>query len=312
MFSSTFMTCCNCQQPMKRLRLAARYTRAVAVDVCDACHLLWFDRDEALTVAALGKIKLLRCIDDAYAREQAVTLRDPLPCPACQGALRSEYKEAAGARYRLLRCARPEHQVGYYQTFVSYLTQNGYIRPARAEDLLLDDGSSHLVCSNCGASVAPENDSSACAACGSSVSVFDPAALAQVIHPDLAALAAGAAPQLTQYRCTDCGATFDPAQQDACPWCATLVSRVDTTAVRAVSQLLAEPAQRDHAGPDPEVMQARLQRVDAGRPMLGGPSLWHILTRMEFGGRKFEIARTTFSIGLFVIFVAFSLARCMR
>lgn len=250
--------CCSCKLEMTRLTLPGHYKRSVDIDVCTHCLLFWFDGTESLVIAGPGVIDLLRVIDEAQNHSWRPQLRDPLCCPSCNLPLRTQHNRTLLTTFKQWSCA--VHATGYYQTFASYLTEKGYLRPVRAGDRLATCGERRCMCVNCGAALEPGHDMAQCPWCGSAVSVLDPSQLALAIHTELGA-AAPAGSNLKQHKCGQCGSVVDLVQHERCPQCAATVSRVDTEHALAVGAALEEQVRRDYEEPLPEVTAARLERV---------------------------------------------------
>ena len=55
-FVEALLSCGNCRESMQRLTLPSHYGLPVELDLCGACHLVWFDTTET---ARLGGPSLL-------------------------------------------------------------------------------------------------------------------------------------------------------------------------------------------------------------------------------------------------------------
>lgn len=269
--------CGNCNEPMAVLRLAGHYGRELELDLCAACHLVWFDRIES---ARLGGPALLALIG-AMARAQTLahrTLRPDAACPRCHGALKTVHNRSRWGRSLQLECLQGH---GSWQSFAQFLLEKGLLRAMSSADraaLMQRDGG--IACVNCGAALGVADPT--CRYCEAVPSLFDVARLARALDPEdaLAATTLHTAPATRgALQCQACGAALSgtPLQCGQCG--ATLaVSRL----AEAHAQLLAlEPALRAHAErPAPEVVQRRLaalsgdqarhrewvQRMRAGSP----------------------------------------------
>src|SRR6185369_11097780 len=80
------LACPHCTQPMLPLPLQGHYGRAVAVQLCEPCRLLWFDALEPVTLTGRGWLPLLRRLQ--HAPPAATPWRGgPVGCPVCGAAL---------------------------------------------------------------------------------------------------------------------------------------------------------------------------------------------------------------------------------
>src|ERR1035437_10090407 len=146
------LRCPDCERPMRMLTLAGHYQHTVEIDVCESCTLIWFDQVESVQLAGPGVADLVRLIQDAVRAEAPLA---PLPasiaCPVCASATHSAFNLTRFGRTAELRCPQGH---GYYQTFVLYLAEKGYIRPINWADIKhLGDTRRRLFCAGCGASL---------------------------------------------------------------------------------------------------------------------------------------------------------------
>ena len=213
------LNCGNCGAPMRALRLAGHYGQAVEIDLCAACHLVWFDAVES---ARLPGPALLELIGEMAAAQSLAhqPLNPAAVCPRCRGGLKTVHNQSRWGRSLQLECRRGH---GAYQSFAQFLAEKGLVRPLSSADRArLLQGGDDFPCLNCGGPISSSD--AACPWCTSVPGLFDLARLARALDPEgateahalhrttaqtqsLHCLACGApsAPALT---CTQCGATL--------------------------------------------------------------------------------------------------------
>lgn len=248
--------CGNCGQPMPVLALAGHYGRRVELDLCPACHLVWFDGVETANLAGPGLLALIGEMAAAQ-RLPHQPLRADLGCLRCGAALRTVHNRSRWGPSLQLAC--PQRH-GAYQSFAQFLSEKGLARVMTSADrarLLQRDGVLH--CINCGGDFGAQ--ASECPWCRSVAAVIDVARLAQALDPEGAT--AGHAVHLTPAEragraCLACGAALPSVDAFACGQCgATLAATGLADAHRRIEAL--GPALRAHADkPAPEVVKRRL------------------------------------------------------
>lgn len=256
------LRCGNCGQPMRALALQGAYGRALELDVCAPCHLVWFDQVEA---AHLQGPTLLTLLAEMAAAQSLAhqPLRPGLPCARCGGAVKTVHNPSRWGRSLQLECTQRH---GAYQSFAQFLQQKGLVRPMSSADrarALQRDGALH--CVNCGGAVAAGE--AQCPWCLSVPSVVDVARLAAAVDPE------GATRDHAVHRdpgragalnCAACGAALPKDAAWTCPGCgATLTAAGLAEAQRQLAPLAA--ALRAHAErPAAHVVQARLAAQQPG------------------------------------------------
>lgn len=244
------------------LALQGHYGRALELDLCAPCHLLWFDTIEGAHLAGASLLALVG--EMAAAQSLAHTpLRPQLACLRCRGPLRTVHNPSRFGASLQLECAQRH---GAWQSFGQFLQQKGLVRPMSSADrhrALQRDGGLH--CVNCGGAIAQAD--TVCPWCTSVPAVVDVARLALALDPE------GATRQHAVHQhqreqgalnCAACGAAQprEPASDAGwlCASCgATLTAPGLAEAHRLVSALgpaLAAHAQR----PAAQVVRERLAR----------------------------------------------------
>lgn len=229
--------CSNCKEPMRKLGLAAHYQRAVEIDVCEPCSLIWFDDTESARLAGPGLADLIRIIHGAMQRPRPLQpLPLALPCPICTTALKRVSNVSRYGRTAQLEC--PEKH-GAFQSFALFLAEKGYFRPFGWADIkkALESGK-RLSCFNCGATL-ESRPQDACLYCKSPVGLIDPARLAAAIDVERAAQPLQLTPKVKQTACPCCGGAIDLSAEMVCPHCKAIVRPIETKDALAASEAVA-------------------------------------------------------------------------
>lgn len=247
------LACGNCGNTLLRLPLTGHYGRGVDLDLCGACHLVWFDTAESARLPGTALLELL----GAMARLQDQphrTLREQACCPRCQGPLKPVHNRSRWGATLQLECRRGH---GAWQTFAQFLAEKGLVRPLTSADrarLHVD-----CACLNCGAPLG-ERDRD-CSYCGSVPGLFDVARMARSLDPE-GAVEATRAPRFGLrrhgYNCHACGAAVRQVPAIACPQCGTTLACTDLHRAHQTLRSL-EPALLAHQQrPAPQVIARRL------------------------------------------------------
>jgi Zn-finger nucleic acid-binding protein len=260
------LQCGNCRQPMNRLSLAGHYGRPVDIDLCEPCHLLWFDSLEASRLQGPSMIRVVAAMAAAH-RQPHHLLRPDVRCPRCAGALKRVVNRSRFGTAEQLECLRGH---GTWSSFAQWLAERGLLRPLGSSDrvLLQDVPGGGRGCVNCGAPDATVA-TPVCAHCGSQFGVFDLARLAAAMDPERATEGAGLheAPRRRHvYRCHACGHSEDGQHGLRCGQCgATQVSTDLNEVVLRLSEI--ESALIAHqTRPAAHVVNKRLQALESDLP----------------------------------------------
>jgi hypothetical protein len=250
------LACGNCGVPMRALTLASHYGQSVEIDLCEGCHLVWFDPIESARLAGPGLLALIGAMAAAHTLPHR-SARPGLACPRCQGPLTEVHNRTRFGRSLQLECAARH---GAWQTFGQFLAEKGLLRPMssadRARAIQRDGG---LACVNCGGAIDPKE--ATCSWCGSVPALVDVARLAQALDPEAATRDHPVhrhGSQASALQCGACGAAQPADGGWRCVQCqATLAAPGLAEAHRAVSAL--GPALQAHAErPAPHVVRERL------------------------------------------------------
>jgi hypothetical protein len=149
----------------------------IAVDLCAACRVIWFDHLKDLQLAPSATLSLFGVISTPSAAAQA-PLPGVLRCPRCAARLALTHDMQRATRFQYFQC-----QAGHGRliTFVDFLREKDFVRPLTPAQIDELRQSVRIVnCGNCGAPIDLTKDS-ACAHCGSAVSILDPAQMGRTI-----------------------------------------------------------------------------------------------------------------------------------
>ena len=253
------LKCCNCHDALRKVPLSGHYKRTVELDVCERCALIWFEGTETAQIAGPGVIDLIKLIDTAKQNEHLGPLSGALACPRCNSPLKEIRTETRFGHTKQLHCPNGH---GYFQTFVLYLAEKGFLRPIAWPDVKQLAGRT-LFCAGCGAGIEARAQT-ACPYCQSSVGLLDPGRLASAVDVERAAadqLELQPLPTTEQMHCWSCGASVDPTQHAMCPQCHAPLRRKDTDeAVAAVSTVEARVRQ-NYEHQLPRVSLAKLEAL---------------------------------------------------
>ena len=172
------LDCPGCDQAMERRRFDAHYGRAVDLDFCHGCGLIWFDTSESIALTPGAVLRLFTALD-AH-REQRHALADStLRCPRCRQPLRFTLDRQRATVFSYWRC---EADHGRLTTFFDFLREKNFVRPLSGERLAELRRYTPIVnCSACGAPVDLAR-ASACAHCRAPLSMLDPDQVQAVVR----------------------------------------------------------------------------------------------------------------------------------
>ena len=258
------LVCGNCREPMQRVGLGGHYGGTVELDLCRHCDWVWFNDTETARLTGEGMLALIGHMAQSHALPHEM-LRPSAVCARCAGPLRTVHNQSRWGRSLQLQCVRRH---GAYQSFAQFLQEKGLLRPMSRWDrarLLRDKG--RIDCVNCGADVAV--DDARCSFCGSVPSLLDVARLARSLDPEEAIDAMPVhATQARQaaLQCAACGVALPPEESMRCAQCGATLAIASLADAYAGVQALA-PALHSHAErPSPQVVQRRLEALQADLP----------------------------------------------
>ncbi len=254
------LACGNCARPMRRLHLPGHYGRDVELDLCPACHLVWFDLTESAHLSGPALLDLIGEMAGAQSLPHE-TLRAEAACPHCRGPLKTVHNQTRWGKSLQLECQRGH---GAWQSFAQFLSEKGLLRPMSSADRnRLQQRDGRLDCVNCGAAIGLAE--ATCSFCASVPSVLDIARLARALDPEGATEAHAVhrtAAQRGALQCAACGAALPEGQALQCAQCGATLAVSRLAEAHAAVDALA-PALRAHAErPAPHVVKRRLEVLD--------------------------------------------------
>jgi hypothetical protein len=261
------LACGNCGGPMRGLALSGHYGQRVEVDLCEPCHLLWFDSLESSRLLGASMLRLIGAMARAQGHPHHA-LQRRITCPRCSGALKTVHNRSRFGAGEQLECLRGH---GSWASFAQWLAERGLVRPLSASDraaLQTTEGAAWC-CVNCGAPLA-DAQASSCGHCGTAVGVLDVARLARALDPEGATEALPVHRQARErhvYQCHACGHSAAALKGLACPQCGATQVSTDLRAVHAALAHLEAPLEQHAREPAPHVRDRRLRALetDLGR-----------------------------------------------
>jgi ribosomal protein S27AE len=164
------MNCPGCGQAMTSMDLEGHSGTKVAIDVCTGCQAIWFDKFEDLQLSPGSTLKLFTLIGERAAAGRSGTLPNVLRCPRCAARLLPTHDRQRDTPFQYWRC---DHEHGRLIGFFDFLREKNFVRPLTPQQLAeLRQKIQTVNCSNCGAAVDLAAHS-ACAHCGSPISMLD-------------------------------------------------------------------------------------------------------------------------------------------
>jgi hypothetical protein len=160
----------------------------VAIDVCSACQVFWFDHLESLRLSPGATLQLFRMIG-AQPRASG-PFPEPIKCPRCDMRLLATTDRQRNTPFHYWRCPREQ---GRLITFLDFLREKDFIRPLSPQQIAeLRQQIQMINCSSCGAPI-DLTQASACAHCGAPISMLDVKQLSEASrgHADQPAPASG-------------------------------------------------------------------------------------------------------------------------
>lgn len=171
---------------MERLCLPGLSGGTVDLDLCFACHGLWFDPQENLKLTPAAVAELFRVLHERRDATR-LPLAAKVHCPRCDTALAQGFDVVRSGRYITYRCPNRD---GRFATFSSFMIEKGFVRQLTNPEI--DDIARQVAvihCSSCGAPVDIRKDH-ACPHCRSAFSLLDPKAVERALQGYARAVAA--------------------------------------------------------------------------------------------------------------------------
>lgn len=158
-------------------QVAAHGGGTLELDLCHACHGLWFDGNENLRMAPAGVVELFRQLHEHRDDPQAPLARQ-MNCPRCRRTLAEGSDVVRSGRYITYRC--PQRH-GRFSTFSSFMIEKGFVRQLTQMEVAdLAERVRVIHCGSCGAPVDLRKDH-ACPYCRAAFSLLDPQAVERAL-----------------------------------------------------------------------------------------------------------------------------------
>ncbi len=145
----------------------------VALDLCFACHGIWFDEFESAQLAPAGVLELFRLLHEHHA-DQRQPWPNLLRCPRCSDRLLNCLDSTRAGRFAYSRC--PQRH-GRFSAFSAFMIEKGFVRQLNGSEV--DDLARKVQtirCSGCGAPVDIRREY-VCSHCRSPIVILDPDAV---------------------------------------------------------------------------------------------------------------------------------------
>jgi hypothetical protein len=153
---------------MTAMQLTGHMNTPVEIDVCSACQSFWFDKYESLKLSPASTLKLMKFIGEHPSASRA--LPEVLRCPRCATRMVATNDLQRNTRFHYWRCGR-DH--GRFIWFLEFLREKNFLRQLSPREVAeLRANIQFVHCSNCGAPI-DLAAASACAHCGSAISMLD-------------------------------------------------------------------------------------------------------------------------------------------
>lgn len=171
------MNCPNCDAAMEHRDLEGVYGPSIEIDLCFACHLLWFDKRESIHLTPRGTLDLFQALHE-HRDDPRHALENRSSCPRCGAQLALRRDIGKGGRFSYYACASGH---GRLTPFSEFLKEKQFVRqlnPLEQERLKAEVKT--VQCSSCGAPV-DVAEGFACSHCGSPLSVLDAEAVEKTL-----------------------------------------------------------------------------------------------------------------------------------
>lgn len=163
---------------METHMLASVMGGTLELDLCFACHGIWFDPQENLKLTPAAVVELFRLLH-AHRDDVRQPLAMKMACPHCSHPLTQGFDQVRSGRYITYRC--PQRH-GRFSAFSSFMIEKGFVRQLSRPEI---DDMAHRVavisCASCGAPVDLRKDH-ACPHCRSAFSLLDPQAVERALQ----------------------------------------------------------------------------------------------------------------------------------
>lgn len=163
---------------MDHIGLEGVYGPEIEIDLCFACHVLWFDKRESIHMTPRGTLNLFRTLHE-HRDDPRHALANRTACPRCRRRLSLKHDIGKGGRFSYYAC--PDGH-GRLTPFSEFLKEKQFVRELNpAERSRLRAEVRRVQCSSCGAPVDLASGF-ACEHCGSPLTVLDADAVEKTLR----------------------------------------------------------------------------------------------------------------------------------
>jgi Zn-finger nucleic acid-binding protein len=171
------VNCPNCSAPTDHVAMSGVHGPDIELDLCFACHVMWFDKRESIQLSPRGTLDLFRVLQE-HRDDPRHALRNKLLCPRCRRRLALSKDIGKGGRFSYYAC--PERH-GRLTPFSEFLKEKQFVRALNpAEQARVRAEVKNVQCSSCGAPVDVVKGFQ-CEHCGSAITVLDADAVAKAL-----------------------------------------------------------------------------------------------------------------------------------
>ena len=147
------------------------------LDLCFACHAIWFDQYESTSLTPGAVLELFQLIHEHHDQPPR-PLGDSLRCPGCRASLALTHDVLRTSRITYYRCTASH---GRLTTFFQFLREKQFVRDLTKPEIdQLRATVKQVRCSSCGAPVNLGRDA-ACGYCRAPISILDAEAVKKTI-----------------------------------------------------------------------------------------------------------------------------------
>jgi hypothetical protein len=162
---------------MERRAFARKPLGEVELDLCFACHAIWFDQYESAQLTPGAVIELFGQIHEHHDTPPR-PLGDGVRCPSCRGRLKLTQDIQRTNRISYYRCPGGH---GRLTTFFQFLREKDFVRSLTAPEITqLRAHVAQVRCSSCGGSVDLGRDPH-CSYCRAPISILDAGAVKRTL-----------------------------------------------------------------------------------------------------------------------------------
>jgi hypothetical protein len=150
----------------------------IELDICFACHVMWFDRRESIQLSPRGTLELFRVLQE-HRDDARHSLRNRLVCPRCRRRLALQRDIGKGGRFAYYACPARH---GRLTPSSEFLKEKQFVRAlSPAEEQRVRAEVKNVQCSSCGAPV-DVGKGFQCGHCGSPITVLDADAVTKALE----------------------------------------------------------------------------------------------------------------------------------